>query len=117
MDLQHTAWQARRTRRLDIFEVIGRVTPPEPQMPDGGVIVTTQTRLEKLDHQPHLPSILLLRLDVYQERQYPYTPPARGLPWLARYYQTPIGPDEDACTTVHIRYKGAPITEIEVRDG
>jgi len=53
-------------------------------MPDGGVIVTTQTRLEKLDHQPHLPSIVLLRLDVYQERQYPYTPPARGLPWLAR---------------------------------
>jgi hypothetical protein len=115
MALQHTAWEATRTRRLDLFVVCGTVTPSEPRLGDGGTMVTTRVSLEKPDHQPLLPDVLILRLDVHQERRFPYTPPDPLPAHQARYERTSIGPDEDTCTTVSIRHHGTPLIDIPVR--
>jgi len=116
MTLHHEGWEARRNRGLQFFHIEGRVTPPEVRLGDGGVMVTTRTPLEKPDHQPLLPSILILRLDVHQERRFPYAPPAPRPAHQARYDRTPIGPDEETCTTVRIRYRGDTLIDIDVQD-
>ena len=116
MALQHAAWEATRTRSLDLFVVHGTVTPPELRLRDGGIMVTTRVSLEKPDHQPLLPDILILRLDVHQERRFPHTPPDPLPAYQARYDRTSIGPDEDTCTTVRIRHHGTSLIDIEVRD-
>jgi len=85
MALAHRDWQARRHRTLNHFDVHGVITNPAMPLADGGFWVTTRTPLRKLDHQPLLPSMLILRLYVEQERHYPYAPPAQPLSHPAHY--------------------------------
>jgi len=116
MTMQHSGWRASRNRTLNHFEVLGLITKPDEQQPDSTSMVTTGISLLKLDHQPLLPSILILRLYVTQERRFPYVPPAQPLTYPARYYREPIGTDEEACTTVRIRHNGETLIEIHVID-
>jgi hypothetical protein len=116
MALDYRHWQAQRNRSLNHFEVLGVITNPEARIADGAYVVTTGTSLEKLDHQPCLPSILLLQLYVSLERQFPYTPPTPTPSYYARYYREPLGADEDACAKVRIMYNGTMLGEIDVQD-
>jgi hypothetical protein len=116
MTLEHRDWQANRHRTLHHFWVEGRITNPAERLTDGAYMVTTRASLLKLDHQPLLPDILLLRLSLTQERQFPYTPPAQQPAHPVRYYQEPIGADEETCTKVCIRYNGETLADIAVRD-
>ena len=70
MALEHRGWRASRNRTLNHFSVEGVITNPAQRLAGGGSMVTTGARLQKPDHQPLLPSVLLLRLYVTQE--YPY---------------------------------------------
>jgi len=114
--MQHSGWRASRNRTLNHFEVLGLITKEAEPQADGAYLVTVETRLLKLDHQPLLPSILILRLYVTQARTVPYVPPAQPLTYPARYYREPIGTDEEACTTVRIRHNGETLIEIDVID-
>ena len=109
-------WTASRFKTRNYFVVEGRITNPDAPQPDTSALVTTGASLVKLDHQPLLPSILILRLYVTQERRFPYVPPAQPLTYPARYYREPIGTDEEACTTVRIRHNGETLIEIDVID-
>src|SRR5437660_343066 len=83
MTMQHSGWRASRNRTLNHFEVLGLITKPDEQQPDSTSMVTTGISLLKLDHQPLLPSILILRLYVAQEAALAAAP---GLGWRFRLW-------------------------------
>ena len=116
MTIDPRDWTASRFTTRNYFVVEGRITNPDAPQPDTSALVTTGASLVKLDHQPLLPAILILRLYVEQERQYPYVPPAHPVSHPARYDREPMATEEETCTTVQIRHNGDTLIDIVVRD-
>src|SRR2546425_10819178 len=116
MTIDPRDWKAIRFKTRNYFVVEGRITHPDEPQPDTSYMVTTGPSLLKLDHQPLLPAILILRLYLTQARRFPYVPPAHTASHPARYDREPMAPEEETSTTVRIRPNGETLLDIEVRD-
>jgi len=90
--------------------------PPAPKAAAGGLLATRRTTLTRTDHQPDLPAILTLRLDVEYARRFPSTLPDLLPAHPAQYHRIPLPPAEDACATVRILHDGQPLIDIPVED-
>jgi len=116
MTIDPRDWKAIRFKTRNYFVVEGRITHPDEPQPDTSALVTTGASLVKLDHQPLLPAILILRLYLTQARRFRYVPPAHPVSHPARYDREPMATEEETCTTVQIRHNGETLIEIAVTD-
>jgi len=116
MTIDPRDWTASRFTTRNYFVVEGRITHPDEPQPDTSYMVTTGASLLKLDHQPLLPAILILRLYLTQARRFRYVPPAHTVSHPARYDRGPMATEEETCTTVRIRHNGDTLIDIAVRD-